>query len=54
MTKECDFCVTKVSEKNAVNVKELVIDKSPGIVKFTDVLADVSLMDLSVWKKLKK
>lgn len=41
--KLCNFCLEKVTAKDAVSVKDLVIDKSPGIVQFTEVLSDISL-----------
>ena len=39
----CNFCQEKVKNEAAVSVQDLAIDKNPGMIKFTDILLDISL-----------
>lgn len=41
MARKCDFCLNKLKANEGLNVKEIVIDKNPGIIKLTDVLLDL-------------
>ena len=46
MAKKCDFCLNKLKADEGFNVKEIVIDKNPGIIKLSDVLLDLFFCDV--------
>lgn len=46
MATKCGFCENKLKANEGYNVKEVVIDKSPGIIKLTDVLLDLYLCEV--------
>ncbi|XP_070494104.1 uncharacterized protein [Chironomus tepperi] len=48
MAKTCDFCLNKLKANEGFNVKEVVIDKNPGIIKLSDVLLDLFFCELNV------
>lgn len=41
MSAQCEFCVRTVPKNKAVLVKELMIYKNPGLVKFSEILFDI-------------
>jgi hypothetical protein len=51
MFKLCNFCLEKVTAKDAVSVNDLMIDKSPGFIKLTEI--GISL-EFAVSIKLRK
>ncbi|KAG5670684.1 hypothetical protein PVAND_000932 [Polypedilum vanderplanki] len=50
MDNKCGFCLVKLKKNEGINVKELVIDTHPRIVKFTDVLFDLFHCEIDVTK----